>query len=194
LPAGGAALKKIEQSDEHKASEPLYTEKLRPQFHFSSRRGWLNDPNGLVYSRGEYHLYYQHNPFGWSEGNKYWGHAVSRDLVHWQELPIAISPKSYGDWVWSGSAVVDAANTAGWRKGEESVIVAAYTSTGRGECIAYSNDGGRTFADFEGNPVVTHTKGDGRDPRLLWYGARADPSEKRDGSGVPGHWVMAVYD
>ncbi len=183
LPAGGAALEKAEQSDTLKSEEPLYREKLRPQFHFTSRRGWINDPNGMVYSNGEYHLYYQHNPFGWSARNMHWGHAVSRDLVHWTELPTALAPHTFGDWVWSGSAVVDSANTSGWKHGDEETIVAAFTSTARGECIVYSNDRGRTFTEFTGNPVVTHAKGEGRDPRLLWYGPKNG-----------GHWVMAVYD
>lgn len=183
LPADGAALKRIEASDELKGREPLYQEKLRPQVHFSSKRGWINDPNGMVYHDGEYHLYYQHSPFTWFDNPKHWGHAVSRDLVHWEELPTAIVPHAWGDWVWSGSAVVDAANTAGWKTGKEDVIVAAYTSTGRGECIVYSNDRGRTFQEFAGNPVVRHEKGEGRDPRLFRYG-----------EGKDGRWVMAVYD
>lgn len=187
LPAEGAALKRIEPADELKGREPLYRETLRPQVHFTSRRGWINDPNGMVYHDGEYHLYYQHNPFGWRSRNMHWGHAVSPDLVHWTELPTAIAPHTRGDWVWSGSAVVDAANTGGFKTGKEDVIVAAYTSTGRGECIAFSNDRGRTFADFAGNPVVKHAKGEGRDPRLFWYG------EAKAGGGG-GHWVMAVYD
>lgn len=187
LPAGGSALDQAELSDSLRGVDPVYAEKLRPQFHFSSRRGWLNDPNGLVFSNGEYHLYYQHNPFGWSARNMHWGHAVSRDLLHWSELPTALAPHSFGDWVWSGSAVVDEQNTSGWRKRDENVIVAAFTSTGRGECIAYSRDDGRTFTEFEGNPVVIHTKGEGRDPRLFWYAA---PESKDAG----GHWVMAVYN
>jgi fructan beta-fructosidase len=108
----------------------------------------------------------------------HWGHAVSTDLVHWKELPIAIYPHKFGDWVFSGSAVVDADNTAGFKTGDQDVIVAAYTSTGRGEAIAYSNDRGRTFTDFSGNPVVKHS---GRDPKVIWY--------------APGkHWVMALFD
>ncbi len=183
LAAGGAALGEIEQSDRPKG-ERLYAERLRPQFHFSSRRGWINDPNGMVYADGLYHMYYQHSPFTWFDNPKHWGHAVSRDLVHWDELPTAMSPRTWangGDWVWSGSAVVDSDNTSGWRRGTERVIVAAYTSTGRGECVAFSNDGGRTFTDFERNPVVTHAKGEGRDPRLLWHA----PTRS---------WIMAVYD
>ncbi|HOX37159.1 MAG TPA: GH32 C-terminal domain-containing protein [Candidatus Brocadiia bacterium] len=168
----------ISQDDAIRGADDLYREKLRPQFHFSSRRGWNNDPNGLCYYDGEYHLYYQHNPYGWNWGNMHWGHAVSRDLVRWKELPIAIYPHEFGDWVFSGSATVDADNTAGFRTGSEDVIVAAYTSTGRGEAIVYSNDRGRTFTEYEGNPVVKHQ---GRDPKLLWHKAA-------------GHWVMAVYD
>lgn len=176
--AGSKALASIEQSDTIKDSENLYCEPLRAQLHFSSRRGWNNDPNGMVFSQGEYHLYYQLNPYGWGWGNMHWGHAVSSDMVHWQQLPIAIYPHSPGDAVFSGSAVVDKANTSGWQKGSGDLLVAAFTSTGRGECIVYSNDKGRTFTEFAGNPVVKHG---GRDPRLLWY--------------APGkHWVMAVYD
>jgi fructan beta-fructosidase len=178
LAADSSALSAIEQSDQIKGAENLYHEALRPQFHFSSRRGWNNDPNGLVYYRGEYHLFYQHNPYGWDWGNMHWGHAVSSDLVHWQELPIAIYPHQFGDWVFSGSAVVDRANTASFQTGREAPLVAAYTSTGRGECIAFSNDQGRTWTDYSGDPVVRHS---GRDPRLLWHA----PSKR---------WVMAVYD
>lgn len=168
----------IHQSDTIWNEERVYKEPLRAQFHFSSRRGWNNDPNGLVFANGEYHLYYQHNPYGWSWGNMHWGHAVSKDLVHWKELPIAIYPAKYGDWAWSGSAVVDKNNTSGWKKGDNELIVAAYTSTGRGECIVYSNNSGRSFEEYENNPVVKHQ---GRDPRLMWY----EPSKQ---------WVMAVYD
>ncbi|HNR29361.1 MAG TPA: GH32 C-terminal domain-containing protein [Candidatus Hydrogenedentes bacterium] len=172
------ALDAITQGDVIRGAEDLYREALRPQFHFTSRRGWNNDPNGLVFHKGEYHLYYQHNPYGRKWGNMHWGHAVSPDLVHWTELPIALYPARHGDWVFSGSAVVDEADTAGFKSGDEDVIVAAYTSTGRGECIAYSRDRGRSFTDYEGNPVVTHT---GRDPKVIWHA----PSRQ---------WVMAVYD
>jgi fructan beta-fructosidase len=178
LGPNSGALQAIVQSDTIPGAENLYQEKHRPQFHFSARRGWNNDSNGLVFYQGQYHLYYQHNPYGWNWGNMHWGHAVSTDLVHWKELPIALSPQKFGDWCFSGSAIVDADNTAGFKTGTEDVIVAAYTSTGRGECLAYSNDRGRTFTDYSGNPVVTHK---GRDPKVIWY--------------APGrHWVMAVYD
>ena len=178
LPEDSQGLKSIVQRDTIKGAEDLYHEKLRPQFHFSSRRGWNNDPNGLVYSQGEYHLFYQHNPFGWDWGNMHWGHAVSADLVHWKELPIAFYPKRFGDWAFSGSAVVDKQNTAGWKTGSEDVLVAAFTSTARGECIGYSNDRGRSWQEFAGNPVVKHN---GRDPKLIWHA----PTSK---------WVMCVYE
>jgi fructan beta-fructosidase len=166
-PADCKGLAAVVQGDAIKGGDDLYKEKHRPQFHFTSRRGWLNDPNGLIFSDGEYHLYYQHNPYGWDWGNMHWGHAVSADLVHWKELPISLYPRRFGDWCFSGSAVVDGKRLA-----------AAYTSTGRGECIAFSGDRGRTWTDFKGDPVVKHN---GRDPRLLWH----EPSKQ---------WIMAVYD
>ncbi len=178
LRAASNGLSSIIQKDQIPGIENLYKEKHRPQFHFSSRRGWNNDPNGLVYYKGEYHLYYQHNPYGWAWGNMHWGHAVSSDLVHWQELPIALYPHQFGDWCFSGSAFIDWDNTGGFQSGSEPALIAAYTSTGRGECIAYSNDRGRTFTDYAENPVVKHK---GRDPKVIWY----QPG---------GHWVMAVFD
>ncbi len=178
LPEDSHALSSMEQADHLKGAEDLYHEKLRPQFHFSSERGWNNDPNGLVYYAGEYHLFYQHNPYGWDWGNMHWGHAVSADLVHWKELPIALYPRQFGDWAFSGSAVVDKQNTAGWKSGPEDVLVAAFTSTGRGECVTYSQDRGRTWREFSGNPVVKHN---GRDPKLVWY----EPTRR---------WVMCLYD
>lgn len=178
LPEGSRALEQIVQADELPDAKGLYTEAKRPQFHFTSLRGWLNDPNGLVWHDGEYHLFYQHNPYGWDWGNMHWGHAVSRDLVRWKELPIALYPKQYGDWCFSGSAVADLKNTSGFGKTGAPPLVAAFTSTGRGECIVSSTDGGRTWVEFSGNPVIKHQ---GRDPRLLWH----EPTTR---------WVMAVYD
>jgi fructan beta-fructosidase len=178
LPAGSQALVAIRQGNDVPDDIPPYGEKLRPQFHFTSRRGWHNDPNGLVFHAGEYHLFYQHNPYGWNWGNMHWGHAVSGDLVHWQELPTALYPQQFGDWCFSGSGVVDVHDSGGFRTGSEPALVAAYTSTGRGECIVYSNDRGRTWVEYPGNPVVRHS---GRDPRLVWHA----PTRR---------WVMAVYD
>jgi fructan beta-fructosidase len=178
LPAGSKALDALKLSDDVPDTEKLYREKHRPLFHFTSRVGWLNDPNGLVYANGEWHLFYQHNPFGREWGNMHWGHAVSPDLLHWKEEGIALYPKKYGDWAFSGSAVFDKENTSGFGTKEKPPLVLAYTSTGRGECVAYSLDRGRTWREHLGNPVVKH---EGRDPKLVWY-------EKGK------HWVMAVYD
>jgi fructan beta-fructosidase len=178
LPGDSKGLAAITQDDQPQGAAGCYHEKHRPQFHFTSRRGWLNDPNGLVYFQGEYHLFYQHNPYGWDWGNMHWGHAVSKDLVHWRELPIALYPRQFGDWCFSGSAVVDEHNTSGLGKGTGPLLVAAYTSTGRGECLAFSQDRGRTWTDYPSNPVVRHA---GRDPRLVWHA----PTRQ---------WVMAVYD
>jgi fructan beta-fructosidase len=178
LPANSKGLDAITQAADVPDRATLYREKLRPQFHFTSRRGWLNDPNGLVWLDGEYHLFYQHNPYGWEWGNMHWGHAVSPDLFHWTELPDALTPRTYDDTCFSGSAVVDKANTSGFGLGGSPPLVAAFTSTGRGECIVYSNDRGRTWTEFAGNPVIKHQ---GRDPRLLWH-----EQSKR--------WINAVFD
>ncbi|MEA1876205.1 MAG: glycoside hydrolase family 32 protein [Bacteroidota bacterium] len=168
-------LDKIYQSDEFAGQDSLYKEKRRPQFHFSSRRGWNNDPNGLVYFDGEYHLFYQHNPYEIHWQNMTWGHAVSPDLVHWTELNDALYPDRLGT-MFSGSAVIDKNNTAGWGK---NALVAAYTAAGKKQtqCIAYSTDKGRTFTKYEGNPVVGPT----RDPKVIWY----EPNQE---------WVMALYE
>ncbi len=181
LGAGSQGLSSIVQTNGIVGATNLYTEALRPQIHFSSKRGWLNDANGMFFYNGQYHLYYQHDPFDWDgAGQKWWGHAVSPDILNWQEVQEGIYSHTYGDDVWSGSAVVDSANTSGFKTGTNDVIVAAFYSTGRGECIAFSNDGGLTFADYTNNPVVVHS-GTGRDPHLFWYA----PSN---------YWVMAVYD
>jgi len=178
LPGGSKALTALKPSPDVPDAEKVYREKHRPLFHFTSRFGWLNDPNGLVRHNGEWHLFYQHNPFGVNWGNMHWGHAVSQDLFRWKELGIGLYPKKYGDMAFSGSAIVDKGNTSGWGAKEKPPLVLAYTSTGRGECIAYSTNDGRTWTEHDKNPVVKHA---GRDPKLLWY-------EKGK------HWVMAVYD
>ncbi|MGD0088926.1 MAG: glycoside hydrolase family 32 protein [Planctomycetota bacterium] len=159
----------------------LYNETYRPQFHFSPRKNWTNDPNGLVFYKGEYHLFFQHNPTDINWGNMTWGHAVSPDLVHWEQLPNAIEPDGLGT-IFSGSAVVDWSNTAGFQKGDEKTIVAIYTAAGKPftQCIAFSNDCGRTFVKYEKNPVLPHTIGDNRDPKVVWY----EPGKK---------WIMVLF-
>lgn len=167
----------------------LYLEKYRPQFHFTAQKNWLNDPNGLVYYQGEYHLFFQHNPAGIEWGNMTWGHAISKDLVHWQQVEHALLPDKLGT-MFSGSAVVDWNNTAGFQKGTEKTLVAIYTAAGgtseesKGQpftqCIAYSNDRGRTWTKYEQNPVLKHIVGGNRDPKVIWH----EPSQK---------WIMALY-
>ena len=139
----------------------------RPTYHFSPAWGWMNDPNGMVYKDGEWHLFFQWNPFGSFWGNMTWGHAVSKDLVNWEQMDAAIVPDALGD-IFSGSAVVDKDNTAGFGKG---AIVAMYTSAGdnQTQSIAWSNDNGRTFHKYPGNPVILpENTPDFRDPKLFW--------------------------
>lgn len=172
------ALKLAHTSTTFSGQLELYKETLRPQVHFSARRGWINDPNGLIFYNGEYHLFFQHNPYGWDWGNMHWGHAVSKDLLHWTELKEAIYPVNDKDAAFSGSAVVDPQNTSGFRKDGIDPLIAFYTSTGRGEAIQLSYDNGRTFQDYAGNPIIKHT---GRDPKVFWY----DKGK---------HWVMVVWN
>ena len=142
-------------------------EKFRPVYHFTPEYGWMNDPNGMVYKDGEYHLFYQYNPYGSVWGNMHWGHAVSKDLISWEHLPVAIAPDALGA-VFSGSCVVDKNNTAGFGKG---AIVAFYTSAGTSQMqsMAYSLDNGRTFRKYSGNPVLTSDVRDFRDPKVFWH-------------------------
>ncbi|QEG37392.1 GH32 C-terminal domain-containing protein [Bythopirellula goksoeyrii] len=170
----------IFQADTFPGEQALYKEKLRPQFHFTSKRGWLNDPNGLVYYDGEYHLFYQHGPFGCkgAQDNQHWGHAVSTDLVHWTELGDAVHPDELGT-IFSGSGVVDWNNSTGFQTGNEPPLVFAYTSAGsvnqwsKGklftQSIAYSNDRGRTLTKYAGNPVLPNIAPINRDPKVLWW-------------------------
>ncbi|MGW7400947.1 GH32 C-terminal domain-containing protein [Streptomyces cyaneofuscatus] len=150
-----------------------YTETYRPQFHYTPQKNWMNDPNGLVYYKGEYHLFYQYNPNGNSWGDMSWGHAVSTDLVHWKELPLALSHDDT-EMVFSGSAVIDWNNTTGFGTKKNPPMVAIYTSydkaTGtQAQSLAYSNDRGRTFTKYDGNPVIDIGSKEFRDPKVQWY-------------------------
>ena len=143
----------------------------RPNYHFTPALHWMNDPNGLVYYKGEYHLFYQHNPGGSTWGPMNWGHAVSTDLFNWQDLPIALSPDNVGT-IFSGSAVVDSLNTSGFKNGEELPLIAIYTNAGskQTQCIAYSNDKGRNWSKYSNNPVLANPGvNDFRDPKVSWY-------------------------
>ena len=148
-----------------------YQEPFRPQFHFTPAQNWMNDPNGLVYHKGEYHLFYQHNPFGNTWGHMSWGHAVSRDLVHWKHLPVAI-PEEGSEAIFSGSAVVDHENTSGFGSRAEPAMVAIYTSAypdDQEQSLAYSTDRGRTWTKYAGNPVLDDPDREFRDPKVFWY-------------------------
>ena len=185
------ALDTVFQADQIKEAKGFYKERLRPQYHFTSRRGWNNDSNGMVYYAGEYHLFYQHNPFGWAWGNMTWGHAVSTDMIHWKELDDAIHPDELGT-IFSGSAVIDKQNTTGFKTGSEDPLVCIYTSAGGTnqwsrdhdnpftQSLAYSNDRGRTWTVYEGNPVLGHIRGGNRDPKVVWH----EPSKQ---------WVIVLY-
>ncbi|WP_338784067.1 GH32 C-terminal domain-containing protein [Streptomyces sp. DG1A-41] len=155
------------------ADTPPYTETYRPQFHFTPEKNWMNDPNGLVYYKGEYHLFYQYNPNGNSWGDMSWGHAVSRDLVHWKELPLALSHDDE-EMVFSGSAVVDWNNTTGFGTEKNPPMVAIYTSAYKNggkqaQSLAYSTDRGRTWTKYQGNPVIDIGSNNFRDPKVQWY-------------------------
>lgn len=190
---GHICVDQITLSDTRKApvimSDVLYAETYRPQFHFTSKTNWLNDPNGLVYYGGEYHLFFQHNPSGIDWGNMTWGHAVSKDLVHWRQLQDALKPDKLGT-MFSGSAVVDWHNTAGFASGSHPPIVAMYTAAGDtspeskgvpfSQCIAFSTDKGRTFVKYDQNPVLPHIMGGNRDPKLVWF----EPTKR---------WTLALY-
>ena len=190
LPDDATALDRIETTDSLRDEAGFYSEPLRPRFHFSSRRGRLNDPNGLLHYDGTYHLFYQHNPYGCTIGKHCgWGHATSTDLVHWEEEGDVLHPDASGA-CWSGSGVVDWQNTSGLGTGDDPPLVLAYTMAGGrnpwsegepfGIGLAFSGDGGRTWAKFSGNPVLEERAPLNRDPKVLWHEAT-----KR--------WVMVLY-
>lgn len=183
----GKGLNNLFQDDVIAGQDSLYKETNRPQFHFTTRRGWINDPNGLLYYAGEYHLFYQHNPYEREWENMHWGHAVSKDLIHWEELPDALYPDYWGG-MFSGSAVIDYYNTAGYNKGKSPAMIATYTAAGTDkqvQCIAYSLDKGRTFSKYEANPVI--------DSRHIWNSQDTrDPKVFRYSPGK--HWVMVLNE
>ncbi|MCC8117864.1 MAG: DUF4980 domain-containing protein [Bacteroidales bacterium] len=153
-------------------------EKYRPAYHHTPLYGWMNDPNGMVYKDGKWHLYYQHNPYGSKWQNMTWGHSVSDDLVHWRHCGNAIEPTGLGT-VFSGSGIVDKNNTAGF--GEDAVI-AIFTSAGvsQVQSLAYSNDNGCTFTFYDGNPIIPNQK-EARDPNMFWH----EPSQQ---------WVLVLAE
>lgn len=185
---GSKALEMICSSDEIRMKRPIYDEPLRPQLRFSQRFGWNNDPNGMLYYDGEYHLFFQSNPFGIKWANMFWGHAVSKDLVHWEERPFALRPFG-GDnkkthpamgpgMCFSGGGAVDFNNTLGRQKGDTKTLFVTYTAKGGGgERMAYSTDKGRSWT-VEKKLLFQNQ---GRDPKPLWY----EPGK---------HWVIAVYN
>ena len=166
-----AESKKVKGSDQ----DDYYQEQYRPQFHFSPKFGWMNDPNGMVYYNGEYHLFFQYTPHAAIPDfpKMHWGHAVSTDLVRWKELLPAIAPDEHGA-IFSGSAVVDQSNTAGFQSGNEKTLISIFTySPANGvqsQGIAYSNDRGRTWVKYKNNPVLQNQGiADFRDPKVFWY-------------------------
>ncbi len=159
-------------------SSSSYNEQYRPLIHYTPAANWINDPNGMVYADGIYHLFYQYNPYGNDWGNMSWGHATSTDLIKWEEQDVALVPDDLGD-IYSGSAVYDKDNTAGFGQG---AIVAIYTSAGtyQQQSIAYSTDGGMTFTKYSGNPVIANSsEPDFRDPKVFYH-------------EESGNWVMVL--
>ena len=178
VPSNSICWSDIEESDDMS----LEVEKYRPSYHHTPAYGWMNDPNGMFYKDGVYHLYFQYNPYGSMWGNMHWGHSTSTDLVNWKNEGVAIAPDAIGT-IFSGSCVVDHNNTSGFGEG---AVVAFYTSakqTPWGDCqtqsMAYSLDNGKTFIKYENNPILTSSEKDFRDPKVFWYA----PKE---------HWVMML--
>lgn len=179
VPANALCWKELKMSD---SFDMTNKEMFRPVYHHTPIYGWMNDPNGMFYKDGVYHLYFQYNPYGSVWGNMHWGHSTSTDLMHWNFEGCAIVPDAWGA-IFSGSCVVDHNNTAGFGKG---AVVAFYTSAKatpwgdvQSQSMAYSLDNGKTFTKYEGNPILTSSEKDFRDPKVFWY--------------APGkHWVMML--
>jgi len=191
-PASATNLNSLIWSNGIVDANTFYREADRPIYHVTAQRGWLNDPNGLLYFNGEYHLGFQHNPYGWNWANMHWAHEISTDLVHWTQLPEWLYPDPLGAQ-WSGSAVADWNNSAGFGT---NALIAFYTAAAKGsdpnlprmanagqftQCLAYSVDAGRTWTKYTNNPVVPNLAGgDNRDPKVFWY--------------APGNkWVMVLW-
>lgn len=171
LTIGGVVLLNSSLSENNKIDD-FYTEKYRPQFHYTPESNWMNDPNGMVYYDGEYHLFYQHHPDGLKWGPMHWGHAVSKDMINWEHLPIALYPDENG-MIFSGSIVVDWKDSSGFFNGD-SGLVAIFTHHDEAEnqhqSIAYSIDKGRTWVKYDGNPVIPNPNiKDFRDPKVFWH-------------------------
>ena len=166
----------LEQT-EKKELEGLFAEPYRPTVHFTPQIGWINDPNGMICYHGTYHMFYQYNPCGTEWGNMHWGHAVSRDLLHWEEKDIALFPDEMGT-MYSGSAIEDVRNVSGLQRGELPPMLLYYTAAGdrnllstgavRTQCLAYSTDGGETITKYAGNPVLGSVVNHNRDPKVVW--------------------------
>ncbi len=187
-PVGSAGFKRIYQDDKINGADSLYHESNRPQFHFSVKRGWSNDVNGPVFYNGQYHLFWQAFPFGvdWNVAFMYWGHATSKDLLHWEELAPSLLLDTLGS-PWSGTAVIDHNNDGGWGKDALVLFYTAFdwVSNEQVQCIAYSTDNAKTFTRYKNNPIINshlevgsqHT----RDPKVLWH----EPSHR---------WVLVLFE
>ncbi|MDQ0680428.1 fructan beta-fructosidase [Arthrobacter pascens] len=167
-------------------------EQYRPGFHYTPKENWMNDPNGMVFHKGVYHLYYQHNPSGNTWGNMSWGHATSTDLTHWKEQPLAIPTDDQQD-IFSGSVVVDKDNTSGFGTADNPPMVAVFTSAYKdaspykglqAQSLAYSLDDGQTWTKYGANPVLNRNSANFRDPKVFWYSS----------PGGGGYWVMAAVE
>ena len=170
VPQGSICFRELAQNDDEDFR--FVEEAFRPVYHHTPKRGWMNDPNGMFYLDGVWHLYYQYNPYGSQWGNMHWGHSTSTDLIHWQHLPVVLAPDAWGT-MFSGSCVVDKEGTAGFGKG---AVIAMYTASRptpfggdvQAQCLAYSTDGGNTFTKYAGNPILTADIPDFRDPNMFW--------------------------
>ncbi|MGO1859245.1 GH32 C-terminal domain-containing protein, partial [Ancrocorticia populi] len=196
---GGAVATPVFADESDETDSTIGTELYRPGYHYTPAKNWVNDPNGMVYYNGTYHLFYQHNPESKDWGNMSWGHATSTDLMNWEEQPLAI-PQTFNDDgesiedIFSGSVVVDKNNTAGFAKEGETALIAIYTSAytdkhpkhagKQAQSIAYSVDDGQTWTKYEGNPVSDRDSANYRDPKVFWYD---------DGEGNA-YWVMVAVE